>query len=52
MGPVEAYRTNTLMVQRMAALVERMGTQRIDELVGQDGNVAETFDFLSAHLIP
>jgi xylose isomerase len=51
MGPVEAYRTNTLMVQRMAALLERMGTHRIDELVGQDGNLAETFDFLSAHLM-
>jgi xylose isomerase len=52
MGPVEAYRTNTLMVQRMSVLLQRIGPERIGELVRQDGNIAETFDYLSAHLVP
>jgi hypothetical protein len=51
-GPVEAYRTNTLMVQRMAGLLQRMGPDKIAAFVSQDGNIAETFDFLSAHLVP
>ena len=52
MGPSDAYRTNTLMVQRMAELVRRIGMDRITELVSQEGNIAETFDFLSSQLVP
>lgn len=52
MGPAEAYRTNTLMIQRMTQLLRRIGSDKIAELVRQDGNIAETFDFLSAHLVP
>jgi xylose isomerase len=52
MGPAEAYRTNTLMVQRMTELLRRIGVQRITDLLGQDGNIAETFDTLSAYLVP
>jgi xylose isomerase len=51
-GPMEAYRTNKLMVQRMTELLRRIGVQRITELVSQDGNIAETFDTLSAYLVP
>jgi hypothetical protein len=50
MGPVAAYGTNLLMVQRMSALLERMGMDQIARLFDQDGNVAETFDYLSSFL--
>ena len=52
MGPVDAYRVNTLMVRRMTELLRRMDPEKIAELVSQEGNVAETFDYLSAHLVP
>jgi hypothetical protein len=29
-----------------------MDPDKITELVSQDGSVAETFDYLSAHLVP
>ena len=51
MGPVEAYRTNKLMIQRMTELLQRIGVQKITEVVSQDGNIAETFDALSACLV-
>lgn len=49
--PVAAYGTNRLMVQRMTGLIRRIGTDKIAELINEDGNIAETFDYLSAHLI-
>jgi xylose isomerase len=51
-GPVEAYQSNTRMIQRMARLLERIGMDKITEMIGQDGNVAATFEALSASLIP
>jgi len=50
MGPVEAYRTNFRLVRRMNGLLERLGRERLAELVGRDGNTAETFDFLSSFM--
>ena len=50
MGPVEAYETNFRLVRRMDGLLERLGRQRLAELVGRDGNTAETFDFLSSFM--
>jgi hypothetical protein len=43
---------NALMVQRMTELLRRMGPDKIAEFVSQDGNVAETFDYLSSQLVP
>jgi len=50
-GPVEAYSTNTRMIQRMVKLIERMGTEKIAQLINRDGGIAETFDYLSQCLI-
>lgn len=47
MGPVEAYDTNTRMVQRMVKLLDRMDPERVVALVKKDGNTAETFNYLS-----
>jgi len=50
-GPVEAFDTNTRMIQRMAQLVDRMGTEKITSLIHKDGGLAETFDYLSRCLV-
>ena len=50
-GPVEAYSTNTRVIQRMVKLIERMGTEKIAQLIKRDGGIAETFDYLSQCLI-
>ena len=50
-GPVEAFDTNTRMIQRMVQLVDRMGTEKIASLVKKDGGIAETFNYLSQCLI-
>lgn len=50
--PVAAFTTNLRMVQRMSAWLERIETDKITALIQEDGNIAETFDFLSAHLLP
>lgn len=51
MGPGDAYDVNTRMLERMAALLERMGPEEIDRLVAA-GNPARTFDHLSRRLLP
>jgi hypothetical protein len=38
------------MIQRMSRFLERVGTDRVAGLVAQEGNIAETFDCLSAFL--
>ena len=48
--PVAAYGTNRRMVQRMTGLIRRIGADKIAELINEDGNIAETFDHLSARL--
>jgi xylose isomerase len=50
-GPIEAFDTNTRMVQRMVKLIKWMGPDKIAELVRKDGNIAETFNYLSQCLI-
>jgi xylose isomerase len=50
--PVAAFSANLRMVQRMSAWLERIGTDKITDLIQEDGNIAETFDFLSTHLLP
>jgi xylose isomerase len=50
-GPVEAFDTNTRMIRRMVTVLERMGTEKIAELVKKDGNISETFNYLSECLM-
>ncbi len=50
MDPVAAYSTNSLMVQRMAALLEQIGTEKIAALQAKGGNPAEMFDLLSSFM--
>lgn len=50
-SPVVMYHTNTVMIQRMSILLQRIGLDTIAELVSQDGNIAQTFDELSAGLL-
>jgi xylose isomerase len=50
MGPEDAYDANTRMLERMAALVERMGPDTIDRLVAER-NPARTFEHLSRCLL-
>lgn len=50
-GPVEAFDTNTRMIQRMVQWVDRMGTEKIASLVEKDGGIAETFEYLSRCLM-
>jgi xylose isomerase len=49
-GPVEAFAANVRMIQRMSALLERIGTDVLAEMVDRDGNSPEVFDHLSASL--
>jgi xylose isomerase len=49
--PVAAYSTNIRMVQRMTEFIRRIGTDKIAELLSQDGNIADTFDYLSGCLL-
>ena len=49
-GPVEAYQANLWMIQRMDALLERVGMERIDELMRREGHTPELYDLLSSHL--
>lgn len=49
-GPVDVFQTNTLMLQRMTALVERIGTDTIAAMLRKEGNPPEVFAFLSEFL--
>ena len=50
MHPLAAYSTNTRMVQRMAALLEQIGTEKIAALQAQNSDPAEMFDLLSSFM--
>ena len=50
-GPVDAFQTNALMIQRMSKLLERAGTDKIATLLREEGNSAEVFEYLSRSLI-
>jgi xylose isomerase len=49
-GPVEAYRTNFLLIRRMAGLLDRIGMDALAALMERDGSVAETYALLSSAL--
>ena len=50
MGPVDAYRTNVLMIERMTAALDRIGWDEIQRMVERDGAMAETYDLLTSML--
>ncbi|MBW1697014.1 MAG: sugar phosphate isomerase/epimerase [Deltaproteobacteria bacterium] len=50
-GPVEAFDINIRMIQRMLKAIEQMGSDKILELVRKEGNIDETYDFLSRLLV-
>jgi xylose isomerase len=52
MGPREAFDTNTRMVQRMIKFLQQTGSDKITALVKKDGNIAETFNYLSHRMFP
>jgi len=49
-GPVGAFRTNLSMVQRLSALLDRVGVDKIADLIAQPGNIDETYQYLSSFL--
>ncbi len=49
--PAAAYGTNRLMIQRMTEFIKRIGIDKLATLINTDGNIAETFDHLSAYLV-
>jgi xylose isomerase len=52
LDPVAAYRTNCLMIQRMADLLQRIDRERLAALVAQDGNTAQVYELLSSAFGP
>jgi hypothetical protein len=40
------------MIQRMTEFIKRIGVDKLETLIDADGNIAETFDHLSAYLLP
>jgi len=50
-GPVEGFGTNTRMIRRMITLLEKIGEDTLENLIRQDGNTAEIYDYLSAQLV-
>lgn len=46
-GPVAAYATNVTMIRRMAALLERVGTDKIAALVAEEGRTPAVYEALS-----
>jgi hypothetical protein len=51
MGPVEAFDTNTRMIERMRLLLKRLEPNKIRELVKKEGNTPETYNYLMDKLI-
>lgn len=51
-GPVEAFDANTRMIRRMIRLLDRIGPEKLETRIKQDGNTAETYNYLSKILIP
>jgi xylose isomerase len=49
-GPVEAFRANTLMIERMSALLDRIGSEEIADLMHQEGKTAELYIYMSSFL--
>jgi len=51
MDPVDAFDTNTRMIERMRLLLQRLGTNKIKDLVKKEGNTPETYNYLIDNLI-
>jgi len=51
-GPVEAYATNFLLIRRMGEMLDRVGTDKIAELLKKDANTPEIYEVLSSALAP
>jgi hypothetical protein len=50
LGPTQVYDANFRMLERMDAMLDRIGADRLTRLVGEDGNVADVFDLLGSAL--
>jgi xylose isomerase len=50
-GPVEAFDTNIRMIRRMVKVLDRLGLDRITDLMSKDGSIAEIFNYLSQGLV-
>ena len=50
-GPVEAYTTNFLLIRRMSEMLDRIGVDKITELLKKDGNSPEVYELLSSALL-
>lgn len=50
--PVKAFRTNLLMIERLSALLERIGMDTIAEMQARRADPATLFDLFSDALIP
>jgi xylose isomerase len=51
MGPVEAFDTNTRMIERMMLLLQRLEPNKIRDLVKKEGNTPEIYNYLMDNLI-
>ena len=49
-GPVAAYQTNIMMIDRMTNLIERVGIDQIQTHLGQDGNTPGIYEKLTEDL--
>ncbi len=49
-GPVEAYDANFRLIERMDAMLDRIGMERLEDLALRDGNIAEVFEALGSAL--
>lgn len=50
MGPVEAFDTNTRMIEKMIELLDKMNPKKINALISKDGNTPEIYNYLMACL--
>lgn len=51
LDPLPAFRANTMMLQRMATLVERLEAERMEELLRADGAAPEVLAYLAERLL-
>lgn len=51
-GPVAAYDTNFKMVNRMVSFIDLVGTEKIAQMLAEDADVAQVYDYLSDKLMP
>lgn len=49
-SPVKVFHTNFLMIQRMIGLLERIGPDKIGQMIVNRAEPAEVYEFLSAYL--